>query len=304
MFSKACAQAREWTRPLVVSVRYADGSTEAFVGTYFLVTKEGWALTAGHLFDTFVKFQKDQEKKKEAEGMDPSRVVTDPKWITNHSFWFGDDTIRLSKVIVNRKIDMAIMKLENVRGVNSLPVFRSAETIAPGTSLCRMGFPFSNLKTEFNAESKNFSLSKNSIPIPFFPNECMHTRNISMGREPEGLDVLYLETSTPGYKGQSGGPVFDAEGRVCGMQVRNNYIALGKPPEMSVMGGENPMQEYASLGVAVHSQTLVQFLKMNNVAVIVKGPVNGPRISAQPPTAKQPDTVMDKSEDGSTYIIN
>ncbi len=185
--------------------------------------------------------------------MDPTRVVTDPKWITNHSFWFGDDAVRLSKIIVDRKVDLALMKLENVRGIENVPAFRSPDSIAPGTSLCRMGFPFSNIKTEFNTETKNFSLSKNALPIPFFPNDCIHTRNISMGKGPQGLDVLYLETSTPGYKGQSGGPVFDTEGRVCGMQVRNNYIALGKPPEISPMGGENPMEEYASLGVAVHS---------------------------------------------------
>lgn len=69
------------------------------------------------------------------------------------------------------------------------------------------------------------------MPIPFFPNECMHTRNISMGKDQTNLDVLYLETSTPGYKGQSGGPLFDQEGRVCGMQVRNNYIPVGGPSE-------------------------------------------------------------------------
>lgn len=154
MFAKACAAARAWTRPLVISLRYADGSTEAIVGTFFYVTKEGWALTAGHLFDTFVKFQKDQEKIKEAAGMDPSRVVTDPKWITNHSFWFGDDGVRLSRVTVNRRADIAVMKLENVRNIDSLPAFRSPESLTPGTMMCRMGFPFSNMKTEFNEETK------------------------------------------------------------------------------------------------------------------------------------------------------
>lgn len=277
MFAKACAMAREWTRPLIVSVRYMDGTTEAIVGTYFYVTKEGWALTAGHLFDTFVKHQKDLAKIREAAGMDPTRVVSDPKWITNHSFWFGDDAIRLSKVIVNRRVDIAIMKLENVRGITSLPVFRSPESIAPGTFMCRMGFPFSNVKTDFNPETNNFTLGKDSLPIPFFPGECMHTRNISMGRDQEGLDVLFAETSTPGFKGQSGGPVFDTEGRVCGMQVRNNYVSLGTVPDPEHLV-ENPVMDYASFGIAVHSQTMTQFLRMNDVAFTVKGPSGGPRI--------------------------
>ncbi len=45
-------------------------------------------------------------------------------------------------------------------------------------------------------------------------------------------------------------------------------------------------------------------MKMNNVPVTVKGPVNGPRISPQPPAAQPQTPVMDKVDDGSTYIIN
>ena len=54
---------------------------------------------------------------------------------------------------------------------------------------------------------------------PRFPIEGMLTRHIMHGNEIAGIEL-----STPGLRGQSGGPLFNSEGLVCGMQSGTNHF--------------------------------------------------------------------------------
>jgi hypothetical protein len=288
---------------LIVSARLANGTVDTQVGTFVVINSDGWAFTAGHLFDSFVKFQSDQKKIKEAAEMNdakPGSVEPDMKWITNHSFWFGSDGVRMSRVYVNRQIDIALMKLENLNDVKTYPVFRTPESIIPGTSVCRLGFAFSEVKSEFLKDTKAFTIPKGILPLTFYPTEGMHTRDIVEGVTQDGFDRIFVDTSSPSFRGQSGGPLYDTEGRIYGINVRTQIRRLDFDNVMRPRDELLPEKQYANFGQAVHVRTLIEIMKKNNVSFTTSGEAV-PAMPAAPPKEEPRD--IDKDASGDTYII-
>lgn len=289
MFAKACERVYKFTRPLIISTRTVDGAVSSSCGTFIIINPEGWILTAGHLFDSFVKYQQDMKKIKEVEEINarkasmavpgamtlPDTIQLDPKWITNHSFWWGGDGLRITSVYVNREIDIALAKLDGFRPdmVQEYPIFRDPDTMRPGTSICRTGFPFANIATDFDEGSKSFRIRNGVLPLPFFPNDGIHTRNVlKQNKSKEGnYDMLYVETSTPGLKGQSGGPIFDTNGHIYAMQVQTNHIPLGFHPISEYDGKSIVENQFLNVGIGVHGKLLQQIMRDHHISFKVEG---------------------------------
>lgn len=289
MFAKACERVYKFTRPLITSTRTVDGTVSSSCGTFIIINPEGWILTAGHLFDSFVKYQQDMKKIKEVEEINarkasmavqgamtlPDTIQPDPKWITNHSFWWGGDGLRITSVYVNREIDIALAKLDGFRPdmVQEYPIFRDPDTMRPGTSICRTGFPFANIATDFDEGSKSFRIRNGVLPLPFFPNDGIHTRNVlKQNKSREGnYDMLYVETSTPGLKGQSGGPIFDTNGHIYAMQVQTNHIPLGFHPISEYDGKSIVENQFLNVGIGVHGKLLQQIMRDHHISFKVEG---------------------------------
>ena len=289
MFAKACERVYKFTRPLITSMRTVDGTVSSSCGTFIIINPEGWILTAGHLFDSFVKYQQDMKKIKEVEEINarkasmavpgamtlPDTIQLDPKWITNHSFWWGGDGLRITSVYVNREIDIALAKLDGFRPdmVQEYPIFRDPDTMRPGTSICRTGFPFANIATDFDEGSKSFRIRNGVLPLPFFPNDGIHTRNVlKQNKSREGnYDMLYVETSTPGLKGQSGGPIFDTNGHIYAMQVQTNHIPLGFHPISEYDGKSIVENQFLNVGIGVHGKLLQQIMRDHHISFKVEG---------------------------------
>ena len=289
MFAKACERVYKFTRPLIISTRTVDGTVSSSCGTFIIINPEGWILTAGHLFDSFVKYQQDMKKIKEVEEKNPRKasmavpgamtlpdtIQLDPKWITNHSFWWGGDGLRITSVYVNREIDIALAKLDGFRPdmVQEYPIFRDPDTMRPGTSICRTGFPFANIATDFDEGSKSFRIRNGVLPLPFFPNDGIHTRNVlKQNKSKEGnYDMLYVETSTPGLKGQSGGPIFDTNGHIYAMQVQTNHIPLGFHPISEYDGKSIVENQFLNVGIGVHGKLLQQIMRDHHISFKVEG---------------------------------
>jgi hypothetical protein len=76
--------------------------------------------------------------------------------------------------------------------------------------------------------------------------------------------------STPGLKGQSGGPLFTKEGIVCGMQFATNHLHLGfdmKNKEV-ISNGEKiriTNQPCLHVGYCIHANIIKQFLQEHGV---------------------------------------
>lgn len=289
MFAKACERVYKFTRPLIISTRTVDGTVSSSCGTFIIINPEGWILTAGHLFDSFVKYQQDMKKIKEVEEINarkasmavpgamtlPDTIQLDPKWITNHSFWWGGDGLRITSVYVNREIDVALAKLDGFRPdmVQEYPIFRDPDTMRPGTSICRTGFPFANIATDFDEGSKSFRIRNGVLPLPFFPNDGIHTRNVlKQNKSKDGnYDMLYVETSTPGLKGQSGGPIFDTNGHIYAMQVQTNHIPLGFHPISEYDGKSIVENQFLNVGIGVHGKLLQQIMRDHHISFKVEG---------------------------------
>lgn len=96
-----------------------------------------------------------------------------------------------------------------------------------GTSLCKLGFPFHSNEPTFD-EQKGFVLPPGSFPIPIFPIDGIYTRTVNIesnGAKPYPL--MFIETSTPGLRGQSGGPIFDVNGAIWAIQSQTHHLKLG-----------------------------------------------------------------------------
>lgn len=288
MFADACEKAAMFTRPVIISTRTVDGTVSANCGSFVVLNDEGWIMTAGHMFDSFVKFQADQNKIKEIEALNNNRqrlpgspesmLNADPKWLTNHSFWWAWDGVRLVNVYVNRQLDLAVGKLEpfNSSWIKHYPVFRDPTTMRPGTSLCRLGFPFAHVESEFVDSQKAFRIKKGVLPLPLFPNDGIHTRNVMNGKSKDGdYELLYVETSSPGLKGQSGGPIFDKDCNLYALQVQTAHFPLGFQPTVEANGKKVVENQFMNVGLGVHAKTIMAVLRDRHVRFNMQGDDSG-----------------------------
>ncbi len=141
----------------------------------------------------------------------------------------------------------------------------------PGRSLCRLGFPFHSVQPVFHPERNAFELPPGSIPLPLFPNDGILTRIVEVEvapplDPPPPFKFQFIETSSPGLLGQSGGPIFDQNGTVWGIQSRTVHHPLGFSPP--VPGGKPSEKEhqFMNVGWGVHAETIVGAMRDLGIA--------------------------------------
>jgi len=81
--------------------------------------------------------------------------------------------------------------------------------------------------------------------------------------------VVGFELSTPGLRGQSGGPVFDVEGKVWGMQVATAHLDMNFDVDQEVIrdGLKRHVKDSAFLhvGHCIHVDVLKAFMRENDI---------------------------------------
>jgi hypothetical protein len=82
-----------------------------------------------------------------------------------------------------------------------------------------------------------------------------------------GIPTQFIETSTPGLGGQSGGPTLDKDGAVCALQVRTVHLPLGWSPEVSDGKKQVKEHQFLNVGWGVHTATLKAIFAANGVTV-------------------------------------
>ena len=268
MFVNAYKLVSKFTSPVIISTRFFDKSVDCGCGAFVMVNNKGWIVTVAHIFQSFFAF--DKHKKEIAEYSEKKNNQTpNPKWITNHSFWWGADGVQLKNIIVFPEGDLAIGQLEpfNPKDISVFPTFKNpALNFNPGKSLCKLGYPFYEIKASFNEKNNMFELAPNTLPLPRFPIEGIFTRNISAGKSKDGkYEIKFLETSSPGLRGQSGGPIFDVHGRVWGIQSRTQHFPLGFSPKIKKNDQEIEENQFLNVGWGIHPALLISFLRDNKI---------------------------------------
>lgn len=264
MFVEAIEKAAQFTFPLIISNRHQDGTVSSSLGSFVIINEEGWFITAAHIVQQTHTHQTHlNEYNDYVKG---NSMVINPKWILNHSLWFGADHHRVNQFQVMPDNDLAIGKIENYNPefTKKYPRFIHPDLIKVGKSLCKLGFPFYDIQATFT--NNTFQYNPNLFPIPRFPYEGMLTRIISGGKKmPESPEILWLETSSPGLRGQSGGPIFDTNGTIWALQSMTRHVPLGFSPTINKNGVNIEENQFINLGWGVHVKVILELLDKNNV---------------------------------------
>ena len=284
MFADACEKMMKCTFPVICSRHFINGNVESGVGAFVVINPEGWALTAAHVVIPVVKhrecIRKIQDVKEWNATHPDEPKALEGEWSDHHSFWFGIPGTELENAYINMELDLAVIKLKNFRKeyVKEYPTFKDPNKIRTGTSLCRLGFPFTNAATSFDSNKNVFVINEGVLPIPFFPNDGIYTRTVSSGKtkDEDAFDKLWIETSTPGLRGQSGGPIFDREGRIVGIQSRTAHMKLGF--KSTFQSGDPMPEQVMNLGLGVHIKTILDVLNRKGVKYKSEADDDGYRI--------------------------
>ena len=108
-------------------------------------------------------------------------------------------------------------------------------------------------------------LRKVKKTTPRFPIEGMVTRHLL-----QNADTIGFEMSTPGLRGQSGGPAFDVDSCVWGMQSQTAHLDLDFDVNKEVVrGGKRKRIQnspFLHVGHCLHVNVLKQFMREHDVA--------------------------------------
>jgi hypothetical protein len=282
MFADAYTLASGFTRPLIVAIAKPDGTCEAAVGSFIVVNDEGWIITAAHIVKEleqlaarkrgYLDYQAqrlaiendaglllDQKKKR------LRKLPVDPNWVLDFAAWWSFDGGTVKTFHKMEAADVAIGKLEpfNPASVSNYPKFKDANSpLRSGTSLCRLGFPFHEISPQY--VNGAFVLPPNTFPMVFFPNEGILTRILVLDNKGP-VFLGFIETSNPGLRGQSGGPIFDKNGTVWGVQSHTSHLPLGfNPPVPGGKAGQTEHQ-FLNVGRGVHPASIAAILNQFSV---------------------------------------
>lgn len=289
MFSKAYELAVQFTHPLVVATRFFDKEVETTLGALVIVNEDGWIVTAAHHLLHAVTFQKHKDELEEYKARiwainnnpsikEPQKKVLirgvkhNPKWVMEFAIVIAGHSLPLESSIVYFDHDVAFLKVDPqaIKDQKVFPTFVHPESMRLATSLCKFGYPFIQIKAGYDDNVNQFILPENFLPMPFFPMEGIYTRNIVAKKGNEGeLDILFLETSSPGLRGQSGGPIVDPEGRIYGIQSHNITIPLGFKGQHDAHRKKEGDDQYINTGIGVHPVTLFELMRKNNISFAV-----------------------------------
>jgi S1-C subfamily serine protease len=272
MFAKAMELVAQFTRPVILSKRLEDKTVQSGMATFVVVNKDGWILTAAHVVNDVLlaeqhgKERAEYQTKLNAINADTTttpgkkrflagQLTAKSSWITNNSAWWGQDGIGFDVIHFNHEADLAVAKLNgqiNKLDIKTYPRFADpAKPLVQGTSLCRLGFPFHEVKTTFSTTTGLFELI-DLPPLCMFPNDGIMTRNIAFADAVGAKTIHFIETSTPGLRGQSGGPIFDVNGTVWALQSRTSSLALGFSPKVVINRKEIVEHQFMHVGWGTH----------------------------------------------------
>ncbi len=295
MFSDAIEKVAQYTRPIHTILRtYAGKQIIPGAATLFFVNEEGYAVTCRHVVElltasqelarNYVNFTAERQKipqdgkfKKSLKGLELKyRYEADTVIQAKNTFVDCVDFMSGFTCSIHPSYDLAIVKFNdyNTLHYQDYAVFKkNPSDIKPGDFLCRLGFPFPEF-TNYHYNEQTDDIDWNTTGMthsPRFPLEGMVTRFLV-----EDQQLFGIELSTPGLKGQSGGPLFDQEGIVCGMQFSTKHLHLGfdlMDKEIIVNTSVRKVSDYPflHLGQCIHVEVIKAFLREMKVKFLRGG---------------------------------
>ena len=290
MFESSIEAVANYTRPINTIIRtYSGKQVIPGSATLFFVNNEGYAITCKHVtnllsssdnintaFNEFKKerdaLSKDGKYKMRLKGLEMKYKYTEDSVVQiKNNFVDCVDTMSGYTCHSHPIYDLAIIKFNDFNKLyysSHATFLKDAATIKQGNFLCRLGFPFPEF-TNFKYNETNDDIDWTTTGIqasPRFPIEGMVTRFLA----DEDRTLSGIELSTPGLRGQSGGPLFNDKGIIYGMQFSTKHLHLGFDfidKEIMVDNKIKKISDYSfiHLGQCVHVDVIKAFLREHKV---------------------------------------
>lgn len=290
MFIEAIERVSQFTRPVHSIMRtYTGKNVIPAASTLFFVNEEGYAVTCKHVAEMLSSadainqhyhnfnqekraMPQDARYKQLLKGLELKYKMTADRTIQlKNNFVDCVDSMSGFTFHLHPTLDLAIIKFNDYKKLHYTQYARflkNEQSLLQGKFLCRLGFPFPEFTNyTYNSSTDNIEWTNTGINVsPRFPMEGMVTRFLA--DEPHGL--YGIELSTPGLRGQSGGPLFDSNGVVHGMQFSTKHLHLGfdlVDKEIMVNTTVKKVSDYSfiHLGQCIHVNTIKAFLQQHNV---------------------------------------
>lgn len=289
MFVDAIERVDAFTRPMH-SIARIYGHREIVPGTatLFFINQEGCAITCKHVAELIDQAEAIHQHYRNFQGAHRD-IQRDKNYAhllrqLEEKFKLSYETItRLRNSFINcfdqfekptidyhPTQDLALLRFEkyNRKLYRSHATFLGDSTLVKaGRSLCRLGYPFPEFTNfQYNrAEDDIEWTTTGRITSPRFPIDGIVTRLLR-----ENNTLTGIEMSTPGLRGQSGGPLFDTKGLIYGMQSSTRHLHLGfdiEDREVLVNGRMSRVSNYPFLNVGqcVHVDVIKSFLRERGV---------------------------------------
>ncbi len=290
MFVDAIESISQFTRPIHTIMRtYGGKQLIPGASTIFFVNDKGYAVTCKHVAELiansdninnhFNNFRSERnlilsnpKYKQLIKGLELKyKLQPDSIIQIKHNFVESVDKMSGFTWHVHPTLDLAILKFndfEKLHYTGYAKFKKNGDEIKQGKFLCRLGFPFPEFSNfTFNSTTDDIEWTATGVSVsPRFPLEGMVTR--FLGDQQHGL--YGIEMSTPGLRGQSGGPLFDERGIVAGMQFSTKHLHLGfdlEDKEILINNNIKKVTDYSfiHLGQCIHVNAIKAFLTENNV---------------------------------------
>ncbi|MDZ4170374.1 MAG: serine protease [Coriobacteriia bacterium] len=268
MFAEAIDVASGFTFPYVGLRRRADGSVFTVVASFVVINSDGWVVTSAHIVEEMLAAMRSAEQ----AAADPGRPLS-AELVTERTEIWALNPAANSQLVggrVNRAADLAIGRLEpfDPAWLPVAPVLRDTDTapLRQGESVCRLGFPFHTVEAAWDGDENRFALAKNAFPAPRFALDGIISR-FNRRTSVDGAEVTFVETSSPGLKGQSGGPLLDTAGRIIGIQSQTAHLDLGFDARYPASDGQPVIErQFLNVGLATHVSDLRGILDVEGAA--------------------------------------
>jgi len=282
MYKKSIKENSKFLIPFVEGIKYyGSNKIEHALGTMIILNEQGDILTCKHIAEEFIRNDKlgniypkfineinNCKSDEEIKTIEKKyNIKKDSIVLTNINLPFEIK----DKVDINIKfhdyLDLAIIRFSNANfKIDNYPVF-ARELPLQGQSICKLGFAFPEYDFfEYSKKHENIVMKKDVFAsFPLFPMDGIVTRLIM----DENNSLSMFETSTPGIRGQSGGPAFSPEGIIYGIQSMTKQLDLNFDVIGKVKRGFNDKKitytPFINLGVCVSSTEIIKFLEENGV---------------------------------------
>ena len=283
MFVEAYKTATGYTRPIVLVSQKLDTTVATSLGAFVIVNDDGWIATAGHILAPIANFAGNQPLIQKYD-QDLAAIQSGPgnakhkrdairklngsdEWLRFVVPWFAEDGVQNAQLHVYPQLDLAVARLAGMTyKPPSYPTFKDPTNLPPGRSLMRLGYPFHAVELKYDAATNHIDLDKTNPA--YFPIEGIHTRMVTVAPPAlttEGFPIKFIETSSPGLMGQSGGPLLDTDCNVWGIQSQTSHYELGFGKDAKDQNAQPIPQQYLSTGLAVHPEALRAVFAHHNI---------------------------------------